>query len=395
MRDLKPSKDLKIVSIVGARPNFMKVAPFVKAIEDLNRQKKILIDHKLIHTGQHYDPNLSDVFFQELGIPKPDFNLNIGSGSHAEQIAKTMMEFEKVCHKISPDWVVVIGDVNATISCSIVAKKLGIKVCHIESGLRSYDMNMPEEINRIVTDSISDLLLTPDRLSSEILLKEGKEEKDVVMVGNIMIDSLISKIEKAQDLELMSIIDEYRYPQNRISKETLGKISKGEFGAMTLHRPSNVDRVEDLTNIVETITNNISRETPIVFTVHPRTLKQLEKFDLLDRLFQAEEIVLLMPVSYLALLKLNSSAQIFLTDSGGIQEECSYLGTPCLTLRVNTERPITLNENGGSSILVGKDRNMIIEGFTNGLKRGRKPSNPEAWDGNTAKRSIAAIVNYK
>ena len=382
---------MKIISIVGARPNFMKVAPFIKAIKAYNETSMAnKIEHLLVHTGQHYDVRMSESFFKALQIPNPDINLNIGSGSHAEQVGNTMIAFEKVCIEQKPDWVVVIGDVNATLACSVTAKKLHIKVCHIEAGLRSGDIKMPEEINRLVTDRLSDLLLIPDRLSGENLNNEGVNENSIVMVGNIMIDTLDANLNKAQTLALEDVV----YNNKHSSSLWNIKLEDGNFTVLTMHRPSNVDDPQILEGIVNFIIENIAAIMPVVWTVHPRTEKQLKSFGLWDRIVDCSSIQLLYPLGYHDMLRLNKGAKIMLTDSGGLQEECTVLGTKCLTMRWNTERPVTLKENGGASVLVGNNVELLRQEFDIILKENTLPSRPEMWDGKTAMRCVEAIVNF-
>jgi UDP-N-acetylglucosamine 2-epimerase (non-hydrolysing) len=388
---------MKIISVVGARPNFMKIAPFIKAIKQYNLQHQAdSIEHVLVHTGQHYDDRMSKAFFEALGIPEADINLGVGSGSHAEQVGNTMIAFEKVLEQEKPDWVVVVGDVNATLSCSVTAKKQHIKVCHIEAGLRSYDMKMPEEINRLVTDRLSDLLLTPDRLSSENLKKEGVPENKIVFVGNIMIDTLEANREKAVMLNPLEII------QNNILDGQEAKVSKTaqqlkpqKYALMTMHRPSNVDLKEVLTPLVNLLLDEFSKEMPLIWPIHPRALGRLKEFDLFEKVLQHEGILLLHPLGYHEMLRLNMEARLILTDSGGLQEESCVLGTPCLTMRWNTERPITLKEHGGASVLVGNNVERIREEFHETLNQTRKPQRPELWDGQTAMRCVEAIVDFE
>jgi UDP-N-acetylglucosamine 2-epimerase (non-hydrolysing) len=270
------NKKIKIISVVGARPNFIKVAPFIKAIKLHNQSASNKIDHLLVHTGQHYDARMSETFFKELDIPMPDINLEIGSGSHAEQVGHTMIAFEKIVKKEQPDWVVVLGDVNATIACSITAKKEKIKCCHIEAGLRSYDIEMPEEINRLVTDKLADLLLTPDRISSENLFKEGVSKDKVVFVGNIMIDTLNSNLEKASSLKFNDIISENCIVENRAKIELFSNIQK--YGLITMHRPSNVDDKIIITEIIDWFVSVASKKVPFIWPVHPRTLNKLKEY---------------------------------------------------------------------------------------------------------------------
>ncbi len=387
---------LKLLSVVGARPNFMKIAPFIHAIRDHNQGilretgqfHNIKIEHTLVHTGQHYDATMSDTFFKTLNIPEPEINLGVGSGTHAEQVGNTMIKFEKVLKQIQPHWVVVVGDVNATLACSVTAKKEHIKCCHIEAGLRSRDLGMPEEINRLVTDRLSDLLLTPDKMSNENLRKECVPEEKIRFVGNIMIDTLRKNRVITEKLEINNII------RNNLLQEsaTFASLTPAGYALMTLHRPSNVDEKKILTGIVDFLIGEVQAKLPLVWTVHPRTKKQLELFNLWEKILAEKNILLLNPLGYHELLRLNMDAKILLTDSGGLQEECTILGTPCLTLRFNTERPITLREYGGVSVLVGNDIEKLHKEFVYTMKSDRKPKQPELWDGHTAPRCILAII---
>lgn len=384
---------MKIISVVGARPNFMKIAPFIRAIKEYNNQKPSeSIKHILVHTGQHYDVRMSESFFESLGIPDPDINLEIGSGTHAEQVGHTMIAVEKVLIDEKPDWVVVVGDVNATLASSVAAKKLNIKVCHIEAGLRSGDMGMPEEINRLVTDRLSDLLLTPDELSSENLRKEGVSEEKIGFVGNIMIDTMESNRERSANLDISKIIRD-----NLLSDDISGKLPevKDKYAIVTLHRPSNVDQENVLGPILHFLTEEVAGSMPVIWPIHPRTRKMLQQFGLWERAEGCNNLILLHPIGYHEMLRLNMTASIMLTDSGGLQEECCVLGTPCLTLRWNTERPVTLKEHGGASVLVGNNITRIREEYHTALKSGRIPQRPKLWDGNTAMRCVQAIVEYQ
>jgi UDP-N-acetylglucosamine 2-epimerase (non-hydrolysing) len=404
---------MKIVSVVGARPNFMKIAPFMRAIDEYNKSNPDApVEHTLVHTGQHYDDRMSQAFFEALNIPAADINLGVGSGTHAEQVGQTMIEFEKVLRKIKPDWVVVVGDVNATLACSVTAKKEHVKCCHIEAGLRSGDLKMPEEINRLVTDRLSDLLLIPDKLSGDNLRKEGRPESSIKFVGNIMIDTLEENRGKAGNLRIEEIIR-----RNRIEygvSDTLSQIpgqagndrsggvtspkptSKGDpYVVLTLHRPSNVDQRETLEPIVNFLCDEVAAEMILMWTLHPRTEKNLKNFGLWDKVIATENIMLLHPINYHEMLRLNMDAKMILTDSGGLQEECTVLGTPCITLRWNTERPITLREHGGASVIVGNDINHIRKEFQETLLLERKPFRPELWDGRTAERCLKEILEYR
>lgn len=379
---------MKIISVVGARPNFMKIAPFIKAINEHNANRGVEIEHLLVHTGQHYDDRMSKAFFEALNIPEADINLEVGSGTHAQQVGNTMIAFEKVVLDEKPDWVVVVGDVNATLACSVTAKKLHVKVCHIEAGLRSGDIQMPEEVNRLVTDRLSDLLLVPDRLSIKNLQQEGAPDESIVFVGNIMIDTLESNRYQAEVLDVNAIIDE-----NKLENQEVSVLSEG-YALVTLHRPSNVDHQTVFTFIVNFLDEEVTSDMPIVWPVHPRAKKQLESFGLWEKLVANPRVLLLYPLGYHQMLRLNMGARVVLTDSGGLQEECTVLGSPCLTLRWNTERPITLKENGGVSVLVGNNIDRIREEYSQTLKAQAEPVRPELWDGNTAERCVNAILEH-
>jgi UDP-N-acetylglucosamine 2-epimerase (non-hydrolysing) len=369
----------------------MKIAPFASAIKKSNQDHpERQIEHKIIHTGQHYDNRLSGSFFEELNIPLPDINLEIGSGSHAEQVGQTMIAFEKVLRTEKPDWVVVVGDVNATLACSVTAKKENIKCCHIEAGLRSGDMTMPEEINRLVTDRLCDLLLTPDRMSVTNLLKEGIPQEKIRFVGNIMIDTLESNKKEAAKRDIKNIIAENQI-ETGTSLLTNHDFTK-KFAVLTLHRPSNVDKREVLEPMINFLIDEVAASMPLIWPIHPRTYKQVQSFDLLDRLKKCPDIILLHPLGYHDMLRLNMGARVMLTDSGGLQEECCVLGTPCLTLRWNSERPVTLRENGGASVLVGNNVNRIREEFNRTLANPVTPSRPELWDGRTAERIVKLFI---
>ena len=381
---------MKVISVVGARPNFMKIAPFCRAVTTHNASgKNPRIEHLLVHTGQHYDVKMSDSFFIDLNIPEPDIHLNIGSGSHAEQVGRTMIEFEKVLQTENPDWVVVVGDVNATCACSITAKKEHVKLAHIEAGLRSGDIDMPEEVNRLVTDRLADLLLTPDRISSENLRKEGIAENRISFVGNIMIDTLEEQREKASQQIPSGIVD-----RELLFVRSLPPLPDNGFAVITMHRPSNVDQMEILTPLVDFLIDRVAKDLPLLWPIHPRTKKQLERFGLWDKVVSTPGLILLNPLGYHDMLRLNMGARLMLTDSGGLQEECCVLGTPCLTMRWNTERPVTLQEHGGAAILVGNEVAQIQTAYQNVFSSGRKPQRPEFWDGNTAQRIVDVILNY-
>ena len=401
---------MKIISVVGARPNFMKVAPFCRALKAYPNVK-----HILVHTGQHYDVRMSEQFFKELDIPAPDINLEIGSGTHAEQVGRTMIAFEQVLREEKPDWVVVLGDVNATIACSITAKKEHVKCAHIEAGLRSRDMDMPEEINRLVTDRLSDLLFTPDRLSNANLKAEGVLDEKIKFVGNIMIDTLEREREKASALDINKIITENLIGEKRkygrvehvdhvegnegdcragISSCSAcsTRLEDNSYIAMTMHRPSNVDQRETLVPAMRFFLDEVTKDFPIVWAIHPRAQKMLKEFGLWDEVVANPNMILVQPLGYHAMLRLNMGAKLFMTDSGGLQEECCVLGTPCLTMRWNTERPVTLVEHGGASRLVGNDVEKIRAAYREAISSDRKPSRPELWDGHTAERIVQILV---
>jgi UDP-N-acetylglucosamine 2-epimerase (non-hydrolysing) len=368
------SRQLKLLIIAGARPNFMKVAPLMKAISQHNSRKENgekTIDARLVHTGQHYDEAMSDVFFRELGIQPPDMNLGVGSGSHAVQTARIMTGFETVCEQEKPDWVVVVGDVNSTMASTLVCAKMGIKVAHVEAGLRSYDRSMPEEVNRIVTDSLADLLLTPSTDANENLNKEGVPDSKIRLVGNIMIDALIENLEQMRASRL---------------PVALGLEPK-EFVYVTLHRPSNVDNREVLAMIMVEL-HRLSEQMPVVFPMHPRTHKMCAQFGI--SLNHDKGLKILEPIGYHDSLYLTENARLVLTDSGGLQEESTYFRTPCLTLRPNTERPITITL--GSNKLTNSER--LSTDIDEVLKREpRFGKIPPLWDGRTAERIISNLVN--
>lgn len=381
---------MKLLSVVGARPNFMKIAPFAAAVKAHNlKHPNLPIEHVLVHSGQHYDPALSERFFEELGIPHADHHLNVGSGSHAYQVGTTMIEFERVLLKENPDWVIVVGDVNAACACALTAKKHQFKVAHIESGLRSNDWSMPEEINRVVTDRLADLLFTTCRFANANLEAEGVSNDRIDMVGNIMIDTLEAQRQAAA---MRSPIDIVRANRTPGLTPIVGDPFAGHgFGVLTMHRPSNVDEKTALTRNMDLI-EELSAQLPIVFAAHPRTLGKLKEFGLWERIATSPRILMVQPLGYLDLLALTMSARLVLTDSGGIQEECCIVGTPCLTLRANTERPATLVEHGGTNYLVGTDPEQVKSAFAKALYAARIPSRPPLWDGRTAARILARLA---
>ena len=365
---------LKVINVVGARPNFMKMAPIIEA---MNRYPE-RIQHLLVHTGQHYDERMSRAFFQDLGMPKPDIDLEVGSGSHAEQTARIMVEFEKVCVREQPDLVIVVGDVNSTMACTITAKKLGIRVAHVEAGLRSRDMGMPEEINRLCTDVLCDYLFTTDHFADENLRREGVPDEKIFFVGNVMIDTLLKHREMAAGLGLM---------------EKWG-LERGQYATLTLHRPSNVDDASTLRGILKAL-NEVAREIPIVFPVHPRTRKMIAQYGLEPYCTTGgapRALWLTEPLGYLDFLHLNMNAMMVITDSGGLQEETTVLGVPCITLRHNTERPITCEV--GTNFVVGNDERQILRQATK-ILRGDVPRGtvPERWDGRAADRIVETLVS--
>lgn len=371
------NKNLKIILVAGARPNFMKIAPLISAINAFNRSTATphhskTFQYLLVHTGQHYDLGMSETFFHELQIPKPDINLEVGSASHAVQTAKIMIRFEELCLRERPDWVVVVGDVNSTMACTLVATKLGIKVGHVEAGLRSYDRTMPEEINRLVTDSLSNLLFTPSGDADENLLREGVSVSKIKRVGNIMIDTLLAHLERARQGK----------PYNRFG------LKEKDYVFVTLHRPSNVDDGRSIFGIMDCLTN-LSKKLPVIFPVHPRTRKNLVQFGVMEKLNGHKELMLLNPLGYHDTIGLVDKARFVLTDSGGLQEETTFLKIPCLTLRPNTERPITI-KIGTSKLTSLKTLNDDIEHLLNG--HSRKGQIPELWDGKTAERIVEILV---
>jgi UDP-N-acetylglucosamine 2-epimerase (non-hydrolysing) len=359
-----------IILVVGARPNFMKMAPLY---DELKKRNLPVI---LLHTGQHYDKNMSTVFFEDLGMPEPDIYLGVGSASHAKQTAKIMIDFEEVCEKESPSIVIVAGDVNSTIACALVATKLSIPVGHVEAGLRSFDMQMPEEINRILTDRISNLLFTPSKDANLNLTKEGMNTDNIKLVGNIMIDSLLNNIEKSE-------ISTIHQKMN---------IEKGNYALITLHRPSNVDYEFNLSSIIGAL-ESIGKDIPIIFPVHPRTTNMINEFGLDNRINQVPNLILTKPVGYLDFLALMKYSKVVLTDSGGLQEETTALGIPCITLRENTERPITVEE--GTNTIVGNKLENIVKEWKNiSINGGKSGRIPELWDGKTAERISDILVDY-
>jgi UDP-N-acetylglucosamine 2-epimerase (non-hydrolysing) len=348
----------------------MKIAPLLAEM----RRRPDIIEPILIHTGQHYDDSMNDSFFRDLDIPRPDLNLEVGSGTHGEQTGRIMIELEPALVKLKPDWVIVVGDVNSTMAGTLVAAKLNIRVAHVEAGLRSRDRTMPEEINRLVTDSIADLLLTPSTDADQNLIREGISPEKIVFVGNIMIDTLYRSLEKSRGSDLL----------RRMGLEP------GAYCVVTLHRPSNVDNPHTLSGILGVLAE-IQRQIPVVFPIHPRTRARIDEFGLSRLTAGMSRLLITEPLGYLEFLNLYSNSKLVLTDSGGIQEETTVLGIPCLTLRDTTERPVTLIK--GTNRLVGSDPDRIKQEAFAVLKGERLPGTiPELWDGKTAGRIVDAIV---
>jgi len=379
---------------VGARPNFMKIAPILHVINQRNQRnqkdKRNQIAYKLVHTGQHYDPEMSETFFHDLELPSPDIYLDVGSGSHSQQVARVMMKFEEVCLKEKPDAVVVVGDVNSTLACALTAAKLGIPVAHVEAGLRSFDRTMPEEINRVATDALSDFLFTTEKSANKNLMKEGISKKKIFFVGNVMIDTLLKFKAKANEKAKINL--------------------KGlDFALLTLHRPTNVDNKNSFKDLLQTL-RMVSRHIPIIFPAHPRTQKQIKKFGYekyfnvlnlnsinpsnpINPINPKNSINLSGPLPYLEFINLMANAKMVFTDSGGIQEETTILGVPCLTIRQNTERPVTIEE--GTNILVGNNRSRILEESFKILNgKGKKGKIPQLWDGRASERIVKILVDH-
>jgi UDP-N-acetylglucosamine 2-epimerase (non-hydrolysing) len=407
-------KELKLILVAGARPNFMKIAPLISAIKKYNNSINLSrlpcneyvrgemqslfhrdstnpinsinsidptnptnsinpINYLLVHTGQHYDISMSETFFRELELLKPDMNLEVGSGSHAVQTANIMIRFEEVCLKEKPEWVVVVGDVNSTMACTLVASKLGIKVAHVEAGLRSFDRSMPEEINRVITDSLADLLFTPSEDADANLVREGVAVEKIKRVGNIMIDTLVTHLDEARR----------RRPNEQY------RLMEKSYVFVTLHRPANVDKKDSLAGIMDCLVQ-LTKKLNVIFPVHPRTRKNLVQFGLWSESDNSEKLILCEPLGYHDTVGLVDKARFVLTDSGGLQEETTFLKIPCLTLRPNTERPvtITLGTNKLTSLETLKDD---MEYLLNG--HSRIGQIPELWDGSTAERIVRILVN--
>ena len=363
-------KRMAIHLIAAARPNFMKVAPLYHALHDVEWCTPVVV-----HTGQHYDANMSDTFLEDLGLPGPDIHLGVGAGTHAEQTAGVMLGYERLCLERRPGCVIVVGDVNSTMACALTAKKLCIPVAHLEAGLRSRDHTMPEEINRIVTDAISDLLWTPSADANENLRREGIPEERILRVGNIMIDS-------------------YEMLKHRIDREAMPQrlgLKNRRYGAVTLHRPANVDNEERLSRLVSSLLE-ISQALPLVFPVHPRTRARLETFRLVEKLEMAPSVHVLEPLGYVQFMSLVKEAGVVITDSGGIQEETTYLNIPCLTMRENTERPITILQ-GTNRLVTPETLQAAVNRILSGEQRQSK--RPELWDGRTAERVVKSLEVWR
>jgi len=361
---------IKVICVCGARPNFMKVAPLMRAFKDAGVFKTLLV-----HTGQHYDENMSKLFFDDLDIPRPDTNLEVGPGSHAFQTAEIMKRFEPVILDFKPHYVVVVGDVNSTIACGLVAVKLGIKLAHVEAGLRSFDRTMPEEINRILTDSISDLLFVTEQSGIDNLRNEGINSDNVHFVGNVMIDTLLANREKAQNSDVLSRVG----------------LSSKNFGVVTLHRPSNVDDLSRFGEIIAAF-GEIQKELKLVFPMHPRTRENIVNTALENRIKAMKNLILLEPVGYLDFLCLMSNAVLVMTDSGGIQEETTILGIPCMTLRRSTERPVTITH--GTNRLVRVTAEDIMREYRRMVDHGTSICSrvPKFWDGKAADRIVKILA---
>lgn len=359
---------MKILSVIGTRPNFIKLGALISEI------RKHDIKHILVHTGQHYDKKMSKLFFDDLGMPKPDINLNVGSGSYGEQIGNIIAKLEKVLIKKKPDLVVVVGDVNSTFAGALIAKQLGFKVAHVEAGLRSFDLAMPEEINRMLTDRISDFLFTTEESGNTNLISEGVDKDKIFFVGNVMIDTLLKHKKKADNSKILKRLN----------------IKKRDYCVLTLHRPSNVDKKENFENIIS-ILDEIQKRIKIIFPVHPRTKKNITLLNLDKKVKNMKNLIVTEPLGYLDFLCLMSNSRFVITDSGGIQEETTVLNVPCITIRNNTERPVTVEQ--GTNMLVTTNKAKIIE-CCNKLVHGAhvKGKIPRFWDGKAAQRIVRVIL---
>ncbi len=383
-------KTVRALVVAGARPNFVKIAPLMERLSEA--RSWATAETLLVHTGQHYDEALSRSFFDQLGIPRPDINLEVGSGSHGQQSAHILSRFEPVVQDWKPDVVVVVGDVNSTLACALTAAKLCVPVAHVEAGLRSFDRTMPEEINRIVTDTLSDFLFVSEPSGVENLRREGHPAEKIHLVGNVMIDSLQKFLPRARESHILR--DLRLIPHSRPEK---AEAKARPFALLTLHRPSNVDEKQKLAVLFDVL-NKIGQEIPIIFPAHPRTEERIERFGLTDKIrrewAEADRGLLVVPpIGYLEFLHLESKATFVLTDSGGIQEETTALGVPCLTLRENTERPITIEE--GTSTLVGTNPDRILSASREILAgHGKKGRSPTLWDGHASKRIVAILLDH-
>jgi len=360
---------LKVINVVGARPNFMKIAPIQRVMQNSEN-----IQPFLVHTGQHYDEKMSKLFFTDLELPEPDIYLNVGSGSHATQTAKIMIEFEKVLEKEKPDLILVVGDVNSTAACSLVASKMGVKIGHVEAGLRSFDRGMPEEINRIVTDALSDYLFVTEQSGLDNLKNEGIPDSKVFFTGHVMIDSLIYFLEKAKRSDILDKM----------------QLNGTPYVLVTLHRPSNVDVKENLEKLLDAF-EIVGKDLKIIFPIHPRTKKMINNFALDQKVKSNKNLYLTDPIGYLDFMNLMHNSKLCLTDSGGIQEETTYLGIPCITMRENTERPVTVDL--GTNVIVGSNTNLIVTEVEKILQGKQKIGKiPELWDGKAAERIVEILA---
>lgn len=395
---MKQHQQIKIMTVVGARPNFMKAAPIIRAIEKHNdaEKKNLLIEHSLVHTGQHYDAIMSDRFFADLGLPKPDMHLGVGSGSHGLQTAEVLRKFETVLSKDSPDVVIVVGDVNSTLACALAAAKSSSTeskrrplIAHVEAGLRSFDRDMPEEINRVLTDHLADLLFVTEKAGLTNLRREGIAAEKIFFVGNTMIDSLLAFKKQAEQSPVLDHLG-LRATNNVNGSRRFTK----QYALLTLHRPSNVDNRESFQQILEGL-SELARESEIVFPVHPRTCRRIEEFGFqsyfsTDSSRQGRGIRLIDPLGYLDFVCVMKNARLVLTDSGGIQEETTCLSIPCVTIRENTERPVTVTH--GTNIVAGISSGGIRKAVARQMRRKPKRRPPEKWDGKSAQRIVAILT---
>jgi len=360
---------MKVIAVAGARPNFMKIAPLMRVLRQTPG-----IESLLVHTGQHYDEKMSQLFFDELQIPKPDLNLEVGSGSVSTAMAKVLLAFEPVLQQEKPDLIIVVGDVTSTIACAFAAAQMQIPVAHVEAGLRSFDRGMPEEINRVLTDSISDFLFVSEPSGIENLRNEGVPDEKVFLVGNVMIDTLLANRAKAAASTILQSLE----------------LQADSYALLTLHRPSNVDVKEDFLRIFTAVAD-IARRMPVIFPVHPRTRNRIAQFGIEDQIAALPKLKLIEPLGYLDFLKLTSDAKLVLTDSGGVQEETTILNVPCITLRENTERPVTMTQ--GTNVLVGSNTQKILAAVNNVLTKPKPaPRQPDQWDGRAAERIVQILV---